>query len=262
MQTVPCGHCLGCRSDQARGWQIRIGHEAHMAPSTFMLTLTYEEVPENGSLDPEDLRLFWRRLRRRYEDVTYYACGEYGEENLRPHYHAIVFGPDFFDRYCVTYRNGAPVWTSRILDNAWKLGRHEITGVNAAAARYVANYVQKKVRQRDNPDWYTRVCPKTGELVQVCGEFSRMSRRPAVGKRWIEKYWSDVYPRDYVLNEGVKVKPPRYYDKWLDDHYPQLMMEVREKRYAEAEEIGAEKLAAMEKIHQSRMKLFARRNRV
>ena len=39
-----------------------------------------------------------------------------------------------------------------------------------------------------------------------------MSLKPGVGARWLEKFSTDVYPRDYVVIRGVKVKPPKYYD--------------------------------------------------
>jgi hypothetical protein len=44
-----------------------------------------------------DLQLFFKRLRKAYPDVKlrYFACGKYGEQFARPHYHVILFGKSF-----------------------------------------------------------------------------------------------------------------------------------------------------------------------
>ena len=110
---LPCGQCVGCRLDYAREWANRIMLEKQYYPDEecFFLTLTYNDEhlplaydcdPDTGELhgcvtsplNPDDLRRFWMRLRKRFSDcdIRYYACGEYGDLHYRPHYHAIVFG--------------------------------------------------------------------------------------------------------------------------------------------------------------------------
>ncbi len=261
VQTVPCGTCLGCRAEQARQWTVRILHEKRMHEASSFLTLTYreEDLPENGSLYSKDLQRFFKALRRREaQPISYYACAEYGEATRRPHYHAVLFGPAFLDRSPL--RDG--VWRSGIMEECWPLGISEFGQVTEASAAYVAGYVRKKVSRKVNPDAYTRVDPETGELVEISPEFSRMSLKPAIGKRWIEEFWKDVYPKDRVVIGGWEGKPPRFYDKWMDENQPRIMMEVREKRYAEAIEKTKYTLAAQEKIHRSRVGLFQGRDKV
>jgi hypothetical protein len=142
------------------------------------------------------------------------------------------------------------------------MGITELTPLTAEAALYVAGYVRKKVRQKDAPEWYTRVDKRTGELTELVPEFGRMSRNPAIGRRWIEEYWQDVYPSDFVLLQGKPRKPPRYYDKWMEDNQPELMEEVRHQRWQDAEQIGDEKLIMKEKVHRARVRLFSGRNKV
>lgn len=264
MVTVPCGHCLGCRSDQARQWAVRLVHEGVTTHPAWFVTLTYspEEMPHNGSLFPGHFTAFVKRMRRQKERVAYYVAGEYGETTARPHYHAVLYGVPFLDRVICNYRNNAPVYRSGSLERYWPHGISEFTGLNYAAARYVASYVRKKVRQVDNPDAYVRVDPLTGELVEIEREYGRMSRRPAIGLRWIERFWSDVYPRDFVVMDGHELKPPRFYDKWMDKHHPQVMAAVREKRYAEAKEISPEQLLVREGAHRGRVNLFQGRDAV
>ena len=253
--TVPCGSCLGCRKDQARAWAIRIVHESQIRPPAFFGTLTYkpEELPENGSLDREACQRFLKRLRKRSKSrVSYYLCGEYGEETDRPHYHSVFFGAKFLDRDRVTTRNNSPVWRSATLDASWQHGLTELTSMNFGAAMYVAGYVQKKVRQKEDPEFYTRVDPKTGELFSIEPEFALMSRRPAIGRDWLFKYWRDVYPRDFVTVDGRFYKPPRYYDKKMEEINPDIMEEVRYQRWKDAEEIGDEELILQEKVMRHR----------
>lgn len=263
---VPCGWCLGCRSDQARGWAVRMVHESVVSPPAWFVTLTYnpEVVPENGTLRPRDVTLFLKRLRASEGNrrVSYFYSGEYGEKNARPHYHAVLFGPEFLDRDRRTTRHGAPVFTSGALEDAWGLGFCEFTGMTFAGARYVASYVRQKVRVEESPGHYTRVNPLTGELIELVPEFARMSRRPAIGRKWIQRYWTDVYPRDFVVMEGRPLKPPRYYDKWMEENHPRVMMDVKEQRLRDIVEIGDEELIMREKCHRARVNFFQGRDKV
>lgn len=239
-------------------------HERQCHEYAWFLTLTYETVPENGSLVPEDLSAFMKRLRvgRKPGTVSFFGCGEYGELGLRPHYHVILFGVPFEDRvpHPDTRRHG--VFQSPELERLWPHGMSELGTVSMASASYVAGYVRKKVDRLENPNHLLRVDDETGEIVSVAPEFARMSLRPAVGRRWIERFWRDVYPRDFVVIEGREAKPPRYYDKWMDEHQPEVMEEVRERRWQEREEPSRERLRAKEAIHKSRVQLFGQRSKV
>ena len=258
-QKVPCGHCLGCRAEQRRQWAVRMMHEAQMHEHTWFVTLTYDDnaLPEDGTLYPADTRNFVRSLRKEYPKGTfsYFLCGEYGDSTQRPHYHAVLFGADFPDRYLFDDRAGIPVFKSALLDRKWRKGFTEFSTVSFGAFSYVAGYVQKKAIVRDYPDIYTRVRPETGELIDVHPEFARMSRNPAIGSRWLEQYWTDVYPRDYVVVDGHKAKPPRYYDKWLEKHYPAVWMEVHEKRWNPDYDDSKYTTAARAANHEARMRL-------
>lgn len=263
-QEVPCGSCIGCRADQARDWSVRILHEVQVNDSAWFVTLTYDEknLPGNGSLRPSDVRKFVRTVRRSGEKVRYFICGEYGSRTLRPHYHAVLFGPDFLDRVVSRHADGHTFWRSPTLEKWWRGGHSDFSAVTFNSAAYVAGYVQKKVLAKVNAEQYTRVDPVSGELVEVHPEFARMSLKPALGRRWLEKYWTDVYPRDRVVVEGRELPVPRYYDKWLEVHHPEVMFAVKERRYEELQEIPEAKLAARERIHASRLSFFSRRNAV
>ncbi len=262
-RTLPCGKCLGCRGKQARDWSIRLMNETQMHEHAWFMTLTYsnERLPENGSLNPPHLQGFFKALRRERpgKKISYYACGEYGDQTERPHYHAVLYGPDLLDRVPLRSPAGFHVWRASTLEKYWPYGHSEFSTVTPASASYVAGYVRKKLSKKTHPNAYTRVDEDTGELIELEQEFSRMSLKPAIGRRWIEKYWRDVYPRDYVLLGGKEFKPPRYYDKWMEENHPKVMFGVRCKREDEAMHIPEEKLKSKEKIHQARNNLFQKR---
>jgi hypothetical protein len=100
-----------------------------------------------------------------------------------------------------------------------------------------------------------------------------MSRRPAIGLNWLKKYWSDVYPRDHVTINGMKLKPPRYYDKAFEDprhdfqgitHQErlELLYEVKLNRWNPDLEVSQEVLANREANHKARVALFNQRDGV
>lgn len=272
-QKVPCGHCLGCRALETYNWAIRLSHETQTHRHAWFITLTYDEthVPYDGSLDPEDLRDFHRTLRDSQGKLTYFGVGEYGDQESRPHYHTLCYGPDIPDLRLKPDRDGTPVFESAYIKDIWRdRGNVLIGSITMASAQYVAGYVQKKVDYQKNPDMYYRVNEETGELFEVRKEFSRMSRRPAIGKRWIQRNWREVYAHDRVVIKGVESKPPRYYDKWMEtDHSEQedntckecdthrdLILKVKTQRYLEQPEADEQILKSRRKHHEQRLRLY------
>lgn len=256
--TVGCGNCLGCRADQARDWTHRILNEADMHDYSWFATLTYNEehCPENHQLNPSHLRRFFKALRRNTE-VRYFAVGEYGDTTQRPHYHALLFGPALLDRIPYTNRAGTKVWQSKTIDTAWHMGLTEIGSLTPASAAYCAGYVQKKLGKKKDAQDHLRVHEHTGEIIKFQTEFSRMSLKPAIGRTWIEKHWRDVYPRDYIVIRGKEYRPPRYYDKWMDQHHPDIMAEVRWNRANALQKLPTEQqLTSKEKHHKAKNRLF------
>ena len=258
-QVVPCGRCVGCRAEQGRQWAVRMMHESRMHKDNVFVTLTLEDrkLNENRELCAKDFSRFVKTLRKTQERrISYFGCGEYGELTQRPHYHALLFGIEFLDRD-IGFDSGRPdVWRSKTLDDAWGRGICEGGSVTMASASYVAGYIRKKVREKDR----VRCDARTGVLKTP--EFARMSLRPAIGKRWIERWWEDVYPRDFVVIDGVEAKPPRYYDRWMDKNHPEVMEHVRDKRYEDAIHLTDYQLEAGEAITKSRINLFAGRAKI
>lgn len=205
---VPCGQCVGCRLERSRIWAIRCIHEKRLHSESAFLTLTYsdENIPADGGLRKRDLQLFMKRLRKaRFPGIRFYACGEYGETTLRPHYHVLLFNTDFTDkRFYKNSKSNEPLYTSKELQTLWPAGHSSIGTVTFQSAAYCARYILKKqLGPKDQVDAYYGGREK---------EFTVMSRRPGIGYDWFLKYQKEAYKSDSVIMNGKEVGIPRYYD--------------------------------------------------
>jgi hypothetical protein len=202
-------------------------------------------------------------------------CGEYGEKYKRPHYHALIFGYDFPDKkelHLAGRKSKDKLYSSKFLNDVWQLGFCSIGEVNYQTALYVSGYIMKKVTGKGKNEHYRNVSPtdkNTGEVITITPEYSQASRRPAIGKRFLEKYRADLYPSDEVIimaeGKTKKVgKPPRYYDKIFEEEIdPKEFERVRSKRQREmerlADEYTPERLAEKKKCVIERQRKYRRR---
>lgn len=210
---IPCGQCLGCRLQRSRDWAIRCMHEAQLHEDNVFVTLTYSDahLPPNKSLVYRDFQLFMKRVRSHFKrPIRFYMCGEYGDRDQRPHYHACLFNLTFPDlKYWSKNQNGDTLYTSELLDKLWGKGICNVGQVTLQSAGYCARYILQKV---------------TGDLAEAhygqrVPEFNRMSlggrqANGGIGAGWLARYRSDFFPCDYVVTtDGHKDRVPRYYDK-------------------------------------------------
>lgn len=220
--SLPCGQCIGCRLERSRQWAMRCLHEASLYDHSWFVTLTYDDAsyPEKG-LQYSDFQKFMKRLRKHHEGVRFYMCGEYGDTSQRGHYHAILFNLNLDDlRPQSLLFNNQKLFVSSYLEKTWGLGDVIIGAVTFDSAAYVARYCMKKVNGDLADSHYFRVNNVTGEICLHEPEFAHMSLKPGIGRPWLDKYVSDVFPRDYVIVKGQKCKPPKYYDRVFDKSNP------------------------------------------
>ena len=264
--TFPCGQCIGCRLERSRQWAIRCVHEASLYPNNCFITLTYNNstLPLLNSLNLDHFQRFMKRLRKRFgEGIRFFHCGEYGEQFQRPHYHACLFNFDFNDRVLFSERDGTRLYTSEALSELWPYGFSTIGDVSFESAAYVARYITKKITGVRAHNHYQVVDPTSGEILgHRKPEYVTMSRRPGIGKDWLNKYLSDVYPDDFIIIDGKKMKPPKFYDKSFEILNPDEYSLVRAQRKADAERRSAdqtpERLAVREKVQESKLKTLVR----
>ena len=236
---IPCGQCAECRLKRSREWAVRCMHEASLHSHNCFLTLTYsDESLLSPSLKYKDFQDFMKRLRKHYpnDKIGFFACGEYGETNpktnvidgglYRPHFHALLFNFNFPDRVPCRMLGQADLEKSVIADKLWRHGAVKIGKVEFESAAYVARYAMKKITGDLAKAHYTLILD-TGEVIEREPEMLHMSKRPAIGRRWFEKYGKQVYSHDAVVCRGVEMQPPRYYDKLLPDVVRQMVVEQR-----------------------------------
>lgn len=160
---LPCGQCMNCRVNKQRAWTARILLEWLVQPQAVFVTLTYSDdklpltVEAVPTLRANDLAKCWKRLRRSGAALRYFACGEYGNQTQRPHYHAVIFGlgPEH----------------EGFINERWDQGFVQVADLVPARAAYCAQYTLKKMTKLDDDRLGGRE-----------PEFMRVSRNPPLGK--------------------------------------------------------------------------------
>lgn len=253
--TVPCGRCIGCRLEKSRQWAIRCMHESEEYKENSYITLTYNEnkVPSDNSVNVVHFQKFMKRLRKHTgKKIRYFHCGEYGDQLGRPHYHAILFNLDFEDKELYRVDNGYRIYTSKMLEKIWGKGFCTIGEVTFESCAYVARYVIKKINGEKAESHYKGKSP----------EYITMSRRPGIGKKWLDKYISDVYPQDkIVVRHGVLCRPPRFYDNQLEKIKPLELDSIKRSRRlrAELKPINTDRLDVKEKVQELKANRLVRK---
>lgn len=171
-----CGSCLPCRRKRRRLWTHRLMLESLEAQGAAFVTLTYrpENTPVDGSLVPEHLQSWLKRLREMIAPrrVRFYAVGEYGDETSRPHYHVALFGygPCLWGRSQYTDKRLNCCSICDLVRDTWGHGFVYLGELEVKSCMYIAGYMLKKMTKVDDP-----------RLKGRHPEFARMSLRPGIG---------------------------------------------------------------------------------
>lgn len=210
---VPCGKCRACRISRSREWATRIQQEASYYENNIFVTLTYsdENLPKDKAVYKKEVQLFIKRLRKELGDqkIKYFACGEYGEETKRAHYHLLILNMPF---------NGKK--NTYFIEKAWTKGRIDIGTVTYNSARYVADYIQKD----DRSEMYDGRTPPFSLKSQGLGKQYAIDNKDQI----IDNLGSTV--------NGIPVGLPKIYMKWLEIDN-QLLIDKARVRSNESEEI-------------------------
>lgn len=200
---VPCGGCTGCRKAKAKAWALRCHFEAQDHKSALFTTLTYNDDALPPTLQPTHLTGFIKRIRQTLHRsdparrIRFFACGEYGEQFERPHYHAILYGCNENDRLAI--------------QKNWPHGTAHTVRATTRSIAYVAGYAAKKYTQGTRvPE--ERVDMETGEVYTWIPPFLRMSRNPGIGAN-VKKHAKSW--RDVAILKGKPQAVPRFlHEAW------------------------------------------------
>ena len=264
---LPCGQCIGCRLERSRQWAMRCTHEAQQHAVNSFITATYndENLPERGQLVYAHWQSFMRRLRKQTgKKIRFFVSGEYGETTERPHYHAIIFGHHWHDQTPLSQLGEQKYFRSEILNRQWQKGNCVIGAVTFESAAYVARYCLKKITGPGADEHYKRTDEK-GDYEKT-REFAHMSLKPGIGKTWLDQYKTDIYPNDYVVVKGQKMKPPKYYDKKHKEEEPENAewLEYERTKKAETQLWNNEekRLQVRETVAKAKIKTTLKRDKV
>lgn len=203
---VPCGRCPACRRRKQNEWAFRIMEEAKFHSKVAFVTLTYNDdnltYSDSGipTLVPFQCTTFLKNLRYDLEyydknddrqSFRYFLCGEYGDQFDRPHYHMILFyNGDLSHEEIEKY-----------VEKRWIHGfiKYE-PGISPGRAKYCAKYSMKSIGY---------------DYQDVVPPFARMSRRPGIGKQFLENIDVDLFRSRgqwFVHDQaGTPYSLPRYY---------------------------------------------------
>lgn len=204
--SVPCGKCHECTKRRTSEWSFRLMQEEKVSSSAHFVTLTYNTkyVPISHAgfltLNKRHLQNFFKRLRFNTgnKKLKYYAVGEYGTDNFRPHYHAIIF--NLASEFDVT-----DAWVSdkRKAQEPERLGDCFFGTVTGASIGYTLKYISKR-----------RIIPVHRNDDRV-PEFALQSKR--LGSSYINEasrawHHADMTNRMHIVLEGgKKASMPRYF---------------------------------------------------
>lgn len=199
---VPCGKCVACRLAKRKEYAVRCAMEAkEYGDNNCFITLTYDEEHNKGYLIKRDLQYFFKKLRNKGFKFRYFACGEYGSLNNRPHYHAILFGFRPTDlKLLATSETGQPLFNSDLISEVWNKGLISVQNFAPEVASYVAGYVNKKL--------------------EVNNSFLLMSKKPGLGYKYMLDHVEQLKDDDLIVDDFGSIKKaytPRYFNRMCEN---------------------------------------------
>jgi len=226
---LDCGQCVKCVIKRRSDWTFRLLQEHQDSKTAYFVTLTYNDKNliygnDKATLYYPDLQNFFKRLRKTTGDkISYYAVGEYGEKNHRPHYHAIIFN--------ATKPGIQSTWAvqERAFGEKKPKGIVHIGNVTQESIHYVTKYVHNNKA-------------KTPEGTEK--QKALMSKHLGYGyiKR-AKKYHEETKNTFVTYPGGYKAPLPRYYSRkiWTDNDRKVIYRNQHQRRERERDKDSGRK---------------------
>lgn len=329
-QYIKCRKCTECKTAYASEWSVRCAHEFQIRKIASFITLTVDDTKTNLFTTEKNLKHYCKRcvngnryiqypinytlckgmlldeLKRMRDNIykktgikiRYFGCGEYGEQNDRPHYHIIIFGYSFPDRSFINVSSkGVNIYHSMELQSYWKYGLATVQDVNHRACMYTAKYCLKKLHFTDDlseqeqyfgrePEFLvmskgscqSNRCPHIDEIIKNCKGMRTLRdlsnpycknckyTRGGIGYDWFQKYGLDVLKIGYCTIDGIKYPIPKYYldvlrltDETLYDKYKiKVLNRIDELEELHPNDRSTEHLEVKKKIQKAKLKVYHR----
>lgn len=222
--SVPCGRCALCTVRNATDWLTRL-NLAFSNGLTVFLTLTYNddylpcisEKNESYSIDSimrynsipisklhlyyptflySDVQRYFKRLRKKGLQFSYYGVSEYGPSTYRPHYHILVNFPQLSESD-FTY-----IQEATFMD--WNCGFSSCEYSSISRLKYVLFY-SKKIQGSEVSDYLD-------EHSFLLRPFSFMSK--GLGKEFAMQNFDFIANHSFIRDKlGRCLHTPRYFRK-------------------------------------------------
>lgn len=196
---IGCGHCIECKTQKAREWQIRLNEELKIANYAYFVTLTFsnEELlnlsqeiknTDENLLATIAIRRYLERYRKKYKhSLRHWFITELGHNNTeRIHLHGLIFPTHEM--------------TNEEIANFWKYG-YTFTGdyCSEKTINYIIKYVTKI--DEDHKDYNAIILCSAGLGSNYITESTKK----------IHKYTKGETREYYKLPNGQKINLPIYY---------------------------------------------------
>lgn len=262
---TPCNHCIACEKLRALRTAVQLACELKTTlGDSLFLTLTYndENLPSDFSVNKNHLQNFLKKLRHwriktdHIGNFRYLSQNEYGGKFSRPHVHIAGFNLTIPDLRSVQSKGAYQAFDSEIINQLWGKGDVHIIRLCFENCLYIANHhIDEKVDNKGKVHETPIIHPVTKRLIKTRKpEFSTRSSRPGIGKDFFKKYFSDIYPGDFMINKGQEMPVPKYFDALLKKHDLQLFEEIKKKRSDKVEKKTPQQNRYQAKFNKAKLK--------
>lgn len=232
---VPCGKCVVCRERVANEWACRAMCEAQTSMSIpYFVTLTYNSrnIPSDG-LHKDHVQKFMKRLRVNVErycgfetNIRFYACGEYGKNTKRAHYHLLLFNLPLLQANHVmelVQKSWSYMISKKVADElpsrVDKYGRpvYKIYDERDKRWRALFGYTHTQVSTEGRVRYAMKYMRKDALIPEGKNDvFFLSSRRGGLGSEWISKHLQEFREHPELINIEFK-------DIWSDKIYKGIL---------------------------------------
>lgn len=199
-----CGRCMSCCIAKQSSLEFLAEKELYKVYKSGLgasfVTLTYDDNNVPYVLDTpyqtlliSDFQKFMKRLRKNVRifgvPLKYVACGEYGDQLGRPHYHFALLGL-------------SDALAESVIKKSWTFGRYQVGALASGGLKYVIKYMTK-----------SRLTPEIKAFYDANGiqpPFIVHSQK--LGFDWIYNHKDDIVKQKYTFLSRGKV---RLYPKYV-----------------------------------------------